>query len=118
MLVAVAGCSFATMRSPHGTPPECVDKQAAPFVDALITVASPFVAYAVLAAEGFPNTDDGTGEHGNVDAFIRGVAAVGVSFPVWAIAGTSSVYGFVKADRCYRAKRDYQQLMNAQQPPP
>jgi hypothetical protein len=41
------------------------------------------------------------------------VAAVGVSFPVWAIAGTSSIYGFVKADRCYRAKRDYQQLMAA-----
>lgn len=111
-LVAVAGCSFATMRSPHGSPPECVDTQAAPFVDIVVAVASPFVAYAILrSSDNSMNPDD------SVHRFFLAMGAVLVSSPAWAVFGTSSIYGFVKADRCYRAKRDYQQLMNASPPP-
>jgi hypothetical protein len=88
-LVVLGGCSFATMRSPHGTPPECTDKQGAAFVDLVLTVATPFVAYA---------------------ASRDGLVTVMISTPVMAALGASSVYGFLKADRCYRAKRDYQMM--------
>jgi hypothetical protein len=78
-------------------------------VDVLAAVASPFIAYAILE-DADKNTDS---ETASIDHFIHGVAAVGLSFPVWATFGTSSIYGFIKADRCSRANRDYQQLMSA-----
>jgi len=112
MLVAVTvgGCSFATMQSPHGQPPECTESSLAPIADIAIAVASPFLAYALLSSNAQPSTDS---DNASVDRFIRGVAAVGLSFPVWGAFGTSSIYGFIKSDRCTRAKRDYQQLMAA-----
>ena len=108
--VLIGGCSFATMHSPHGSPPECTEETTAPVVDVLVAVASPFLAYALLSANAEPSMDADTA---SIDRFIRGVAAVAVSFPVWGTFGTSSIYGFVKAGRCTRAKRDYQQLMSA-----
>lgn len=109
--VALGGCSFATMRAPHGSPPECSESSAAPVVDVLVAVASPFVAYAMLDnADGTNGSDELSG---GLEKFVRGIAAVGLSFPVWGVFGTSSIYGFVKAGRCERAKRDYAQLMNA-----
>ena len=107
--VALGGCSFATMRAPHGSPPECTESSVAPVVDVLVAVASPFIAYAMLENADM-NTDP---ETASLDHFIHGVAAVGLSFPVWGLFGTSSIYGFIKADRCGRAKRDYDQLMRA-----
>jgi len=98
------------MRSPRGSPPECTDSSAAPLVDIAIAVASPFVAYAILKSNEDPQASSG---NAGLDNFIRGVAAMSVSFPVWGVAGTSSIYGFIRADRCTRAKRDYQQLMAA-----
>jgi hypothetical protein len=109
--VGLGGCSFATMRTPHGSPPECTESTAAPVVDVLVAVASPFVAYAMLDnADGTNNSNE---LDGGLEKFVRGIAAVGLSFPVWGAFGTSSIYGFIKAGRCERAKRDYQQLMNA-----
>ena len=112
-LLAIGGCSFATMRAPRGAPPECTESSAAPLIDIAVAVASPFVAYELLKSDGFPQNADGTSTNDGLDQFIRGFAAFSVSFPVWAVTGTSSIYGFVKADRCSRAKRDYQQLMAA-----
>jgi hypothetical protein len=109
--VALGGCSFATMRAPHGSPPECTESSVAPVVDVLVAVASPFVAYALLDnADGTNSSDE---LNGGLEKFVRGIAAVGISFPVWGVFGTSSIYGFIKADRCGRAKRDYDQLMRA-----
>lgn len=106
----LGACSFATMRNPRGAPPECTDSRSAPIVDIAIAVASPFVAYAILSSNA--NTSSDPNLQG-IDKFIRGIAAIGISLPVWAVTGTSSIYGFIKADRCERAKRDYQQLMQA-----
>jgi hypothetical protein len=107
--MAVGGCSFATMHAPHGSPPECTESTVAPVVDVLVSVASPFVAYAVLDS----SNHDTDPETRSLTHFVEGIAAVGITFPVWGVFGTSSIYGFVKAGRCERAKRDYQQLMNA-----
>jgi hypothetical protein len=107
--IALGGCSFATMHAPHGSPPECTESTVAPVADVLIAVASPFIAYAILDSQ----NDESDPESRGVERFVEGIAAVGISFPVWGIFGTSSIYGFVKAGRCERAKRDYQQLMNA-----
>jgi hypothetical protein len=109
--LALGGCSFATMRTPHGAPPECTDSSAAPLLDVAIAVASPFVAYAML--DNADSTNNSNELNGSLEKFVRGIAAVGLSFPVWGVFGTSSIYGFVKAGRCERAKRDYQQLMAA-----
>ena len=81
-----------------------------PIADIGIAIASPFIAYALLSANAEPSSDPDTA---SIDKFIRGVAAVGLSLPVWGVTGTSAIYGFIKADRCTRAKRDYQQLMAA-----
>jgi hypothetical protein len=108
--VMVGGCSFATMHSPHGSPPECTESSLAPIVDIGVAIASPFLVYALLSENAQPSSDP---DNASVDRFIRGVAAVGLSFPVWGAFGTSSIYGFIKSDRCTRAKRDYQQLMAA-----
>jgi hypothetical protein len=108
--VMIGGCSFATMHAPQGSPPECTESKLAPVADIAVAVASPIVAYAILSANAEPNQDPDTE---SIDRFIRTIAAIGVSFPVWGIAGASSIYGFIKADRCTRAKRDYQQLMAA-----
>jgi hypothetical protein len=107
--IVLGGCSFATMRAPHGSPPECTESTVAPVADILVAVASPFVAYAILDSQ----NDHSDPETRGVERFVEGIAAVGISFPVWGLFGTSSIYGFVKANRCERAKRDYQQLMNA-----
>jgi hypothetical protein len=109
VLLAVGGCSFATMHAPHGSPPECTESSAAPVLDVLVAVASPFVAYAILDSQNQDNDPETRG----LTHFVEGIAAVGVTFPVWGLFGTSSIYGFVKSDRCTRAKRDYQQLKNA-----
>src|SRR3954467_13598028 len=45
--VGGGGCSFATMHSPHGSPPECSESVAAPVVDIAVAIASPFILYAV-----------------------------------------------------------------------
>jgi hypothetical protein len=108
--VMVGGCSFATMHTPHGSPPECSESSGPPIADIAIAVASPFVAYAILSADADPHEDP---DFQGIDRFIRGIAAVGVSFPVWAITGSSSIYGFIKANQCSRAKSAYRQLMAA-----
>ena len=99
-----------TIRTPHGSPPECSESSLPPIADIGIAIASPFIAYALLSANAEPSSDPDTA---SIDKFIRGVAAVGLSLPVWGVTGTSAIYGFIKADRCTRAKRDYQQLMTA-----
>ena len=109
-LVALAGCSFATMQSPHGSPPECETSQGAPAFDTLLAIASPFLVYwAVSSSTSQPS--DSTDALGKELA--DGLVTTLISAPVIAVLGGSAVYGFVKADRCTRAKRDYAQLMAA-----
>ena len=109
VLVALTGCSFLTMRSPHGTPPECTESRTAPVLDTIVTGALPIVAYAIISA----NTDDSINPP---PGFVKGIGAFIISLPVMLGTGASAMYGFVRAQRCERAKRDYQQLMSA--PPP
>jgi hypothetical protein len=107
VLVALGGCSIATTRAPEGSPPECTESRAAPVVDLLVAVASPFVAYAVLDHHDHP-----TGEVSAAgDKLGDGMHAVGVTFPVWAVFGASSIYGFINTGRCSRAKSNYHPVM-------
>ena len=98
------------MQSPHGSPPECTDTQGAAFVDLVLTVATPFVVWAAVRSSDSPPMDS-TDQLGQnlADGLVTGL----ISTPVMTLLGASSIYGFVKADRCFRAKRDYQQLMAA-----
>jgi hypothetical protein len=109
-LMALGGCSFATMQTPHGSPPECTETQGAPIADLALTIASPFLIYAAVRANDSPSSDP-TDE--GFDQLADVMVTTLISAPVMAILGTSSIYGFIKADRCRRAKRDYQQLMAA-----
>jgi hypothetical protein len=111
-LVLGTGCSFFTMQSPRGSPPECNESRTSPTLDTLATIAAPIIAYAIIASNNNGNDPSAP--------FFMGIAAFFVTTPVMAVTGTSAVYGFVKAGRCERAKRDYQQLMSAPPayPPP
>lgn len=113
--MALAGCSFFTMHSPRGSPPECNESMTSPVLDAVATIAAPFVAYAIIRA----NNNNTTNDPGT-ERFFEGLAAFVVATPVMAVTGTSAIYGYVKGERCERAKRDYQQLMSAPPmgPPP
>jgi hypothetical protein len=101
--VALGGCSIVTTRAPEGSPPECTASRAAPVVDVLVAVASPFVAYALIDHHDQP-TDEASAAG---DKFGNGMHAVGVTFPVWAVFGASSIDGFINTGRCSRAKSNY-----------
>jgi hypothetical protein len=113
-LIALGGCSFMTMQSPHGSPPECTESRESPVVDLLLTAATPFVVYAAVTANESPPTQ-------NTDLDLRplfeAMVITGISATVMAVTGSSSIYGFVKAGRCERVKRLYQQPMPAPPPP-
>jgi hypothetical protein len=105
LTLALAGCSFVTMHGPHGSPPQCTQSKVVPLADLVVAIASPFVVYSTV--------------HGETDSqppreLSPGVlGSVVLSLPVWAVFGASSIYGFVKADRCSTAKREYQQVVSA-----
>jgi hypothetical protein len=102
--VMIGGCSFATMQTPHGSPPECTESQLAPIVDIGLAVAAPFFVYGLAKSSDTSPQQDDVGPA--ITTFLLGV-------PMMAVFGTSAIYGFIKADRCSRVKRDYQQLMAA-----
>lgn len=106
---ALGGCSFFTMHSPHGPgPPECESGYIYPAVDTVLAFAAPFLIYEAL----YESSSSTTAQDRQFDA---GVGTVLLSMPAIAVEGTAAIYGFIKRDRCERAKRDYVQLMT---PPP
>lgn len=105
LALALAGCSFVTMHGPHGSPPRCTQSRVVPLADLVVAVASPFVVYSRVHGE--LNSDPPQELSPGV------VGSVVISLPVWAVFGASSIYGFVKADRCSTAKREYQQVVSA-----
>ena len=110
VVVLLGGCSFFTMHSPHGPgPPECEDGYAYPAVDTILAIAAPFLIYEAIFHSESPNTPV---EDRQFDAALGTVA---LSMPAMAVEGTAAIYGFIKRDRCERAKRDYVQLVT---PPP
>jgi hypothetical protein len=114
--LALAGCSFTTMQTPHGSPPECTESTAAPIVDALLAVASPFVVYWAVSSNHDSQQNNDPRLRTMFDVMVTGI----VSTPVVALYGASSVYGFLKTGRCARAKRaygQYQQLVNVPRVP-
>ncbi len=112
-LLALGGCSFATVQGPHGSPPECEESQGAPLFDLAVAVATPFLTYWAVSSSDKPAASS-TDALGNQLA--DGLITMVIATPIMGLFAGSSVYGFVKSDRCRRAKRDYQQLMAA--PPP
>jgi hypothetical protein len=109
-LLALSGCSFATVHGPHGSPPQCEESQAAPLVDLALTIAAPFVTYWAVSSSTSPASSQ-NGELGKT--LSDGLLTMLIATPLVAGFGASAVYGYVKTDRCTRAKRDYQQLMAA-----
>ena len=110
VVVLVGGCSFFTMHSPHGPgPPECEDGYAYPAVDTLAAIVAPFVIYQVLYHSASPTDTPEDRQFGAV------LGTFALSIPVVGVEGVSAIYGFIKRDRCERAKRDYVQLVT---PPP
>lgn len=110
VVVLVGGCSFFTMRSPHGPgPPECEDGYVYPAVDTIAAIVAPFVIYQILYSSASSTTSPEDRQFGAV------VGTVMLSMPAVALEGTAAIYGFIKRDRCERAKRDYVQLVT---PPP
>lgn len=109
LALALSGCSFVTMRSPHGTPPACEQSRVVPLADVLVAVASPFLVYSSVRG-GVNNIGESSESRMTQE---RALGAVLISFPVWGVFGASAIYGFAKADRCSRAKQEYQQQMAA-----
>jgi hypothetical protein len=105
LTLALAGCSFVTMHGPHGSPPQCTQSRVVPLADLVVAVASPLYVYSSVRGQLDSNPPQ------ELSPGVLG--SVVISFPVWAVFGASSIYGFVKADRCSTAKREYQQVVNA-----
>jgi hypothetical protein len=108
-VVLLGGCSFVTMHSPSGPgPPVCESGYVYPAVDTLLAIASPFLLYSALYSSSTSTTAEGKQFDAALGTFLLAIPVVGVE-------GTSAIYGFIKRDRCERAKRDYVQLVT---PPP
>jgi len=106
---SIAGCSFVTMHSPSGPgPPQCEDGYIYPAVDTLLAIAAPFLLYQAF----YQSSSGTTAEDRQFDAVLGTFL---LTIPVSGVEATSAIYGFVKRDRCERAKRDYVQLVT---PPP
>jgi hypothetical protein len=110
VLLMVGGCSFATMRSPHGPgQPECEDGYVYPVIDVVAAIAAPFVVYQLAK-------QSNTTQSGEVqDDLGPALATFFIGMPIMGVIGTSAIFGFIKRDRCERMKRDYVQLVT---PPP
>ena len=106
---ALGGCSFVTMHSPSGPgPPQCESGYIYPAVDTLVAIAAPFLLYQAF----YQSSSGTTAEDRQFDALLGTFL---LTIPVSGVEATSAIYGFIKRDRCERAKRDYVQLMT---PPP
>lgn len=109
-VVLLGGCSFFTMRGPHGSgPPQCEDSYVYPAVDTIAAIIAPFVIYQALYHSASSTTSPEDRQFGAV------LGTFALSIPVVGLEGTSALYGFIKRDRCERMKRDYVQLVT---PPP
>ncbi|HSN24834.1 MAG TPA: hypothetical protein VLT45_01075 [Kofleriaceae bacterium] len=110
VVVLVGGCSFFTMRSPHGAgPPQCEDGYGYPAIDTVAAIVAPFIIYQILYNSASSSDSADTRQFGAV------IGTFVMSIPVVGVEGTAAIYGFIKRDRCERAKRDYVQLVT---PPP
>ena len=108
-VVLLGGCSFFTMHSPHGPgPPECESGYLYPAIDTIVAIAAPFLLYQAF----YQSSSGTTPEDRQLDGLL-GTALL--TLPVSGVEATSAIYGFIKRDRCERAKRDYVQLVT---PPP
>ena len=54
LVVALAGCSYATMQKPEGSRPVCTESTWRPVLDIVVALASPYLMYRIVKA-----ADDG-----------------------------------------------------------
>jgi hypothetical protein len=106
-MLAMAGCSFAMVKSTHGSPPECTESIEVPVIDTLIAIAAPFVVYWVVKSGDDPNTQpsDRDRADGIITAFVASPFVVGY--------GISALWGYATTSRCRRIK-----ALSAPPPPP